>query len=368
MPLSATDAQTYRERRLSTEVYQRSAIGPAFYAAGCGLLVALGGYGWPAGALHAVALPVFLLMLWLRRRHRVPEAGPLAGWQRHHWALIHGGCLLWSLVLARTGSLEGGSSTTMLVALLCTVAYGTAISEALGLMPRQALQSLGLLLLPAAGWMLALPPLRPLAVTLLVYGLYLLLALLRSARGFAAQLDVEQQLRESRSVIERLTREDDLTGLPNRRDYELRVAEAWQRARRQSGALCLIAADLDHFKHVNDRYGHATGDACLRHFARLLREHFRRAGDHLARLGGEEFVVLMLDCELAEAQAHAEAFRARVESTPCVFEGQRITLTVSLGLGSADLANDANAAQWLQRVDAACYAAKHAGRNRLNLA
>ncbi len=202
----------------------------------------------------------------------------------------------------------------------------------------------------------------------LTYGLYLLLALLRSARGFAAQLDVEQQLRESRSTVEQLTREDALTGLPNRRDYELRVAEAWQRTRRLGGPMCLVAADLDHFKEVNDVHGHVAGDACLRHFARLLREHFRRAGDHPARLGGEEFAVLMLDCELAEAQAHAEAFRARIEATPCIYEGRRIDLTVSLGLGRADLARDADPAQWLQRVDAACYAAKHAGRNRLNLA
>lgn len=367
MSLSAADAHAYRQQRLCTEFYQRSTLGPAFYALGCALLMALGGYGWPAAAVHAAALPVFLLMLWLRRRHHVPERGSLAHWQRRHWALIHAGGLLWSLVLARTGSLEGGSSTTMLVALLCTVAYGTAVSEALGLMPRQALISQALLLLPASAWLLTLPPLRPLAVTLLIYGLYLLLALLRSARGFASQLDVEQALRESRSVIERLTREDDLTGLPNRRDYELRVADAWQRLRRQGGAMCLVAADLDHFKRINDLHGHAAGDACLRHFAGLLREHFRRAGDHPARVGGEEFLVLMLDCELAEAHAHAEAFRTRVARSPCIHEGRHIPLTVSLGLGQADLAQDADPARWLQRVDAACYAAKHAGRNRLNL-
>lgn len=369
MPSAADEAQrSYRERRLSTELYQRSAIGPAFYAAGCALLMGLGGYGWPASGLHLVGLAVFVAMLGLRRHHRVPAAGPLIGWQRRHWALIHAGCLLWSAVLARTGSLEGGSSTVMLVALLCTVAYGTAISEALGLMPRQALVSLGLLLLPAACWLLMLAPLRPLAVTLLIYGLYLLLALLRSARGFAAQLEVEQQLRESRSVIEQLTREDALTGIANRRDYELRVVEAWQRARRLDDTLGLLVADLDHFKHVNDRFGHVAGDACLRHFAQLLREHFRRAGDHPARLGGEEFVVLMQGCDPAEAQAHAELFRARVEATPCEFDGQRIALTVSLGLGCADLAHDADPAAWLKRVDAACYAAKHAGRNRLVLA
>ncbi|MGM9482851.1 GGDEF domain-containing protein [Roseateles sp. NT4] len=367
MPMIAVDASSYRERRLCTELYQRSAIGPAFYAAGCGLLMGLGGYSWPAAVLHAVALPAFVLMLWLRRRHRVPDNGSLAAWQRHHWLLIHAGCLLWSLVLARTGSLEGGSSTAMLTGLLCTVAYGTAISEALGLMPLQALVSLALLLLPACAWLLTLAPLRPLAVTLLIYGLYLLLALLRSARGFAAQLEGEQQLRESRAVIERLTREDDLTGLPNRRDYELRVAEAWQRARRVDAPMCLVAADLDHFKRVNDHYGHAAGDACLRHFAQLLREHFRRAGDHPARIGGEEFVVLMLDCELAEAQAHAEQFRAHVEASSCTHEGQRIALTVSLGLGRADLTRDADPPRWLQRVDAACYAAKHAGRNQLQL-
>ncbi len=369
MPSAADDAQrSYRDRRLSTELYQRSAIGPAFYAAGCALLAGLGGYGWPGAGPHLVAMLVFIVMQWLRCGHRVPADGPLLTWQCRHWWLIHAGCLLWSLVLARTGSLESGSSTVMLVALLCTVAYGTAISEALGLMPRQALVSLGLLLLPGSLWLLTLAPLRPLAITLLIYGLYLVLALLRSARGFAAQLSVEQQLRESRSVIEQLTREDDLTGIPNRRDYELRVAEAWPRARQLGQPMCLLVADLDHFKHVNDRHGHVAGDACLRHFAQLLREHFRRAGDHPARLGGEEFVVLMLDCDPADAQAHAEQFRARVEATPCGVEGQPIGLTVSLGLGCADLARDADPAAWLKRVDAACYAAKHAGRNQLVLA
>lgn len=367
MGSAISDVTSYRRHRLCTEVYQRSAIGPAFYALGCALLVWLGGYGWPAGALHAGAFLAFLLLLILRRRHRLPASGPLSPWERGHWALIHLGCLLWSLVLARTGALETLGSVTMVAALLCTVAYGTAISEALGIVRGQALLALALLVLPGTTYMLLQEALRPLAITLLIYSAYLLLALLRAARRFEDQLDLEEQLRASRSVIERLTREDELTGLANRRDYELRVAEAWQRAIRQGEAMCLLATDLDHFKRVNDLYGHAAGDACLRHFAQLLKQHFRRAGDHPARLGGEEFVVLMPDLPLAEARDHAEQFRALVEATPCNYEGQAIALTVSLGLGQADPALDPDPAHWLRRVDAACYAAKHAGRNRLAL-
>jgi diguanylate cyclase (GGDEF)-like protein len=124
--------------------------------------------------------------------------------------------------------------------------------------------------------------------------------------------------------------------------------------------------DIDHFKRINDAHGHAAGDACLRHFAALLRSHFKRADDLPLRFGGEEFLVLLQDTPLADALEHAERFRHRVAGSPCEHEGRSIAFTVSIGVAAAHWDGQDDLEQLLERADAACYLSKHAGRNRVS--
>jgi two-component system cell cycle response regulator len=157
---------------------------------------------------------------------------------------------------------------------------------------------------------------------------------------------------------------DRLTGLPNRRYIEERLDQAMAAARRTRRPLVLAFADLDHFKQINDRHGHAAGDAVLRHAAAALRQAFRRS-DVIARYGGEEFVILFPEAEPAAATERLERFRAGVAGQP-VRLPSTVAVPITFSVGLAVFPDDGEeAADLLARADQRLYAAKRAGRNRL---
>ena len=159
---------------------------------------------------------------------------------------------------------------------------------------------------------------------------------------------------------------DELTRLANRRSLFERLAIEYERVQRNPGLrCCLLAIDIDHFKRVNDTWGHAAGDAVLRHVAQTMKQQTRRI-DIAARIGGEEFIILLPDTSVENAQALAERIRASVENTPANTGGKQIAVTISIGL-SAIHPEDRNDQQALERADLALYAAKHSGRNRIRL-
>ncbi len=179
--------------------------------------------------------------------------------------------------------------------------------------------------------------------------------------------DAEQKLNEQAEAIRvhaTEARTDPLTGLPNRRalDDELqRRSSEWQR-KRTPFSVSLV--DIDHFKRCNDQFGHAAGDEALRRVARVLRGTLREM-DFAARFGGEEFAVVHPATTLDEAQAAAERVRQAVSEHKFEIGGQQISLTVSAG--AAQAAPIEEIAALLARADAALYAAKEAGRNRVRV-
>lgn len=165
-------------------------------------------------------------------------------------------------------------------------------------------------------------------------------------------------LKRERDLAQRMAECDVLTGVLNRRGFEARLLA--QASTRKSGALMLC--DLDHFKHINDRFGHPVGDRCLQAFAeRALRVLPTSA--ELGRYGGEEFVVLLYESDPAAVRAVAERLRLEVADTPVVVDSEVITLTVSIGLVGFDGTNSSSLATLLARADAALYRAKAEGRN-----
>jgi len=155
-------------------------------------------------------------------------------------------------------------------------------------------------------------------------------------------------------------RTDELTGLPNRRGLKRAMALL------ESGSAAMLIADLDHFKRVNDRYGHVAGDAALRHLAGLLRRALR-AHDVAVRIGGEEFALWLPDADLAVATDVAERVRRMIEETPLRWSGQEIRLTCSLGVAAAPGSTTA-VENLYSMADAALYRAKERGRNRVEVA
>ena len=168
------------------------------------------------------------------------------------------------------------------------------------------------------------------------------------------------ELEAANRALDLQARTDALTGLLNRRGFETQMAFAVALARRSSRPLSLITVDVDHFKRVNDTYGHEAGDEVLRRLARTLESRLR-GSDVVARLGGEEFVALLPDTDLNGAQSIAQALVTAMAEQQDPVVG---TITVSAGVATMRGAEDTGAAM-LRRGDAALYEAKGQGRNRV---
>jgi diguanylate cyclase (GGDEF)-like protein len=162
--------------------------------------------------------------------------------------------------------------------------------------------------------------------------------------------------------MERLATTDDLTGLLNRRAFFQRADAARMLALRQRQPIALLMLDIDHFKQINDRFGHATGDEALLKFSTTCSESLREH-DILGRMGGEEFALALPGTDQAGAVQSAERLRHAVMETRLLTCGNRYTMTVSIGLVVIDPEEDLPSA--LARADHALYEAKHAGRNRV---
>lgn len=171
------------------------------------------------------------------------------------------------------------------------------------------------------------------------------------------------ELAAARAELSRLALTDALTGLANRRQFDRVVAAETSRIARHGGAVSLAILDLDHFKRFNDRHGHPLGDVALQEFAALLREHVR-AHDTVARLGGEEFAVVMVGTDAETACRVADRLRARTAGHRFAREEP---VTVSIGVATAPVHAD-GAADLVRAADRALYLAKAAGRNTVILA
>lgn len=158
---------------------------------------------------------------------------------------------------------------------------------------------------------------------------------------------------------------DPLTGLPNRAAWSERVEREMLEWQAHGGHLAMAILDLDHFKRINDSYGHLAGDKVLKIVADQLRKRLR-GHDFIARFGGEEFVLLLPQTSPAAAAQIAEVLRATVEACPFHFKGERVVITTSIGLGAFRPGERGD--QVLKRADAALYRAKESGRNRIELA
>jgi two-component system cell cycle response regulator len=172
---------------------------------------------------------------------------------------------------------------------------------------------------------------------------------------------LQDQLQQRNAELDRTSRTDQLTGLFNRRHLDEELMRRNKDSLRHDDPVCLLLLDIDHFKHVNDTYGHPVGDQVLREFAQRMSLGVR-AGDVAGRWGGEEFLVILARTDLAGAQEVAERIRSATAATPMTAAGQDIGVTVSGGcaMGPGDSAGDV-----VRLADQCLYKAKQAGRNRI---
>lgn len=186
------------------------------------------------------------------------------------------------------------------------------------------------------------------------------------ARVHARTTDLNTTLEQLQAANDRLlllSTTDGLTQLSNRAYFDTAVEKELRRAERQQTAISIILFDIDHFKQVNDTYGHPTGDACLRALADLMRPRIHRAGDILARYGGEEFVIVLTGVDLTQTLALAEEFRLAIESLKVESEHHPVAFTASFGVVSTVPHVTLQIGDLLEAADRALYDAKHDGRN-----
>lgn len=173
------------------------------------------------------------------------------------------------------------------------------------------------------------------------------------------------QLQAANAQLQQLSRTDRLTGLYNRGYWEESLKVAYARHQRYGNATSLVMLDIDHFKQVNDTYGHQAGDKVIEEVARLIREHERET-DVAGRYGGEEFGVVLSDTDKIGGKVFAERLRKAVEGLEVLHNGQSIRFTISLGV--ADLSQPSiNYADLIAWADHALFASKKAGRNRVTV-
>jgi diguanylate cyclase (GGDEF)-like protein len=177
-------------------------------------------------------------------------------------------------------------------------------------------------------------------------------------------LSAQDKLIEANRTLELLALEDALTGLANRRQFDLFIQAEMGRAKRSQGSLALLMIDVDHFKRFNDQYGHLAGDECLRTISAIIRENIKRPGDLAARYGGEEFAVVLPGTDYVGAFLVAENIRRAVQHAGIEHnESTEGTVTVSLGVSACSPASQESTDDLIDASDKALYVAKASGRN-----
>lgn len=171
-----------------------------------------------------------------------------------------------------------------------------------------------------------------------------------------------KELRAANEKLDMISRTDDLTGLPNRRDMNESIEHEIARTLRSNKPFSFIFADIDHFKNINDTYGHACGDVILKSVAQTIRGLLRKS-DIFARYGGEEFLTLLPETDLTGAAGVAERFRQQIENMTVHYADYAINITITLGVAQFD--RKLGADRSIQLADRALYQGKESGRNRV---
>lgn len=371
VPSPPSDPKTFALWREASDMSRRTRMGGSFYLVAW-LMIWLSlpdpGQIFSYGVIGSSFFAAMLVSRWL---HRLPSKNTpqaLQRWINQHWILIMITTCIWGLVNGLVLH-EATLQTSHLVALISTIAFSTAFAFTFAMQLPRCVIVLFLLNLPG---LVALAQgtaeQQPAFLCLAIYMVYLLLASRRSFIDYHATLDNELQLLRQRNALEELSRTDSLTQLGNRYQFNDLFQTMLASAQRQDNPLSLVLLDIDHFKRVNDQYGHVAGDQCLQQFSELMRQVFRRDSDVPLRLGGEEFGVIMPGTTLEQACQLAEQFRVSLADRELQIEGQTVAITTSLGVGAYDPGIDRNGDDLYRRVDAALYQAKHDGRNCLRLA
>lgn len=362
--------RAWRLSQIVADTYERSKLAGFLYLFGWVVV------GWLADAHRIAPVPavamavVFLVLGALRLAMRPPPREDEAAnrrWLRNYAWVLPLAPLGWAGLQAWLMLDPRFSQPVRMASLVATIGYATVFVNVYTTVRHFAAVGAGVLFLPLLVLVWIDPGQQALAVAMTFYAVYLVGALVRTHAEYRRRLDLDVALREQRDLYEGLSRTDPLTGLANRRQFTARLDELAARARRGGPGFTLVMIDVDHFKRVNDDHGHLAGDACLVGLAQRLQAVFPPDCSLLARLGGEEFGVL-LEGDAASAAASAEALRRSLAAGAIERGGVVVRVTVSVGVAGFDPVRHGDGEGLYRAVDRALYEAKGAGRDRLAIA
>jgi diguanylate cyclase (GGDEF)-like protein len=198
---------------------------------------------------------------------------------------------------------------------------------------------------------------------IIVYSMYIALIGIRTNKEYLRAFGIESELNQQRHELEELNKIDPLTHIFNRGHFNTTYDLLWYQAIRHNKPISLLLIDIDHFKSINDNYGHLFGDKALKHVAQIIDHAAQRKTDLVCRFGGEEFAMLLVDTELGYAGEIAEKVRMGIQQT--VFKTQYVSLNITASIGVATMlpVRGDNANMLIEMADVALYQAKSEGRN-----
>lgn len=365
------DRQRRLERRLTTRVqdtYARSSLGGYLCLLGWLPLLVLVDLPNRHPLICALITVGFLASATLRRRLRPPRSGinEQQRWINRYCAVAMISVALWTLAQLHVLRDAEIAPLVKCATLFGTLAFTTLMAHIYTSMLRLAVAGILLMVVPVAMQLWSDPQMQIPAAALSLFALYLGMATMTSRIHYTRRLDLDDELRDQRDRYEQLSRTDSLTGLCNRRTFSETLNAQVREAQWLDGAgVALALLDIDHFKAVNDRHGHVIGDEVLKHLASRLGSAFKGDDVLVARIGGEEFGLILRDADEVVATVRMQDFRESLESQPIICAGMTLPITVSIGVGGFNAERDRDDDGIYGAVDVALYAAKQQGRNRV---
>jgi diguanylate cyclase (GGDEF)-like protein len=284
-------------------------------------------------------------------------------WERRYWITLMFSAAIWGF--GALGVMPSNDLLGQLLVVLFAVGMSVSAVSCYSSHRYMTLASVAVVLLPSTLWMLCQPSSLNVGVALavLVFASFVINATTRLSEALEQAFHLRREMEWAHKQSAHAAQIDELTGLNNRRAFFVRGQRVYDHCRRQQLPLCAVMLDMDHFKVINDTYGHQQGDQVLQQLGIAIGATFRE-GDVCGRLGGEEFAVLLPDTPLDVGMALAAQLLARLSELHAT---QACVITASLGVAISEC-DDQSLQSLMNRADKALYCAKAQGRNRVCVA
>ncbi|MHA4967934.1 GGDEF domain-containing protein [Pseudomonas extremorientalis] len=315
---------------------------------------------WLLALAASTLLRLKMFMEWFRcpNAERTPDR-----WERRYWITLMLSAGIWGFGALAVMPTDDRLSQALVM--LFTVGMSVSAVSCYSAYRYMTLGSMGLVLFPCTLWLLFQPsPMQiGVAIAVLVFSTFVVSATRKLSDALEKAFRLTRQMERAHNISTRAAQTDELTGLMNRRAFFEHAQVLYEQCRHNRQPLCALMMDMDHFKEINDTYGHQAGDQVLRQIGGVISASFRQA-DVYGRLGGEEFAVLLPNTSLETARAIAEQLIKAISSlSSAPVHG----LTASLGVASTH-AQDQDLQGLMNTADKALYRAKALGRNQVAVA